>query len=114
MLGKARKSGETPAELGRLYRFPVSGVASGQARAAVAITLGPPKYPLGHISRPSMQFPENCNYDTLPKQNHAPCRRERAPCDAVVATGRWDRSVRNHTSPAAERDQVDHLDCGQR
>jgi hypothetical protein len=60
-----------------------------------------------------MQFPENCNYDTLLKQNHAPCRCERAPCDAVVATGGWDRSVRNHTPPAAERDQVDHLDCGQ-
>jgi hypothetical protein len=53
-----------------------------------------------------MQFPENCNYDTLLKQNHAPCRRERAPCDAVVATGRWDRSVTNHTPPAAERDRI--------
>ena len=70
------------------------------------IAVGSRKYPLGPISRSSMQFPENCNYDTLLKQNHAPCRRERAPCDAAVAAGRCDPRVRNHTPPAAKRDRT--------
>jgi hypothetical protein len=53
-----------------------------------------------------MQFPENCNYDTLLKQNHAPCRRERGPCDAAVAAGRCDRRVRNHTPRSDERERT--------